>query len=228
MSSSLKLLSQTDNRTKYAVYGWIRQAEKELQIGNIPTKEIGSICILYYRADEIFDSVGSEVILSEDKRTITKTDPTQQDIPVCNYGLIQIPTNGDSICRWDLRINKKEMYSGIRIGLSTTRTMGKFWEIVSNNDTEKNTLCLYSSYAARFDPIESEVQWPDYGKEYGENDVVSIILDLTKRSINYLLNDKDQGIAYENIGRNEDTKYQLLVALESQDDCVEIINFSRS
>ena len=45
---ALKQLKDIDNRTKYAVYGWIRRKEKSLRLLNVPS-QITSICILYYR-----------------------------------------------------------------------------------------------------------------------------------------------------------------------------------
>ena len=36
LMSFLKKLSKIDDKTKYGVHGWIRKAEKELQLGHIP------------------------------------------------------------------------------------------------------------------------------------------------------------------------------------------------
>ena len=97
---SLKLLKQIDKRTKCTVYGWIRELEAALNIPHIPTM-ISSICILYFREDEIFSTIsqnGSE--LSQNKKMITKMD-IDHDNDNNNYGLIMAPSNGDCIYKWD-------------------------------------------------------------------------------------------------------------------------------
>ncbi len=71
MSSSLKSLSTIDARTKYAVYGWIRKSEIELEICHIPMM-LRCICSLYYRDDEVFHTIGNDVKLSKNKKYITK------------------------------------------------------------------------------------------------------------------------------------------------------------
>ena len=48
------LLSKVDKRTKYSVYGWIREYEKALNLSTI-AHIISSISILYFRDDGIFD-----------------------------------------------------------------------------------------------------------------------------------------------------------------------------
>ena len=104
------------------------------------------------------------------------------------------------------------------------RQLGRFWDVIENNDCY-----LYSSIGTRFAVQKGRRRWRNYGncKKYGQNDTVSIILDLRKRTINYLVNEQNQGIAYRNIKKDDETKYQLIVALESKDDCIEIVDFSK-
>ena len=106
-STSLKLLSKTDNYTKYIVYGWIRAAEKDLRMGHVPMA-IDVICILYYRDDDIFDVRACEnVTVSENKKSIICISSLGHNNICCNYGITQILSKDDIICRWDLKINKK-------------------------------------------------------------------------------------------------------------------------
>eukprot|EP01084_Bolivina_argentea_P120755 214093_1 len=48
MAVSLKILSKIDQMVKYAVYGWIRNNEKALELNHIPSL-VSTICILYYQ-----------------------------------------------------------------------------------------------------------------------------------------------------------------------------------
>ena len=93
MASFLKKLSKIDTRTKYGVYGWIRQAEQELQLRHVPLM-ISSICILYYHKDEIFDIVSKDVKLSMDGKSITKLCTGCKNT---NYGINKIASNTDNV-----------------------------------------------------------------------------------------------------------------------------------
>ena len=70
--SLLKRLRKIDQRTKSAVHGWVREHETQLKLSKIPTCII-SICILFFRKDEIFDIFDkTKCKLSLDKKTISK------------------------------------------------------------------------------------------------------------------------------------------------------------
>ena len=81
MSSSFKKLSKIDKRTKYSVYGWIREMEQALDLSQVPMM-ISSICILYFHKDPIFDSnlIGTSTKLSADKKCITKGSTNWENI----------------------------------------------------------------------------------------------------------------------------------------------------
>ena len=66
MTSMLKQLSKVSIHTKYSVYGWVREAETELRMGDIPLM-IQTICILYYRDDDVFDKIDENGFIIESK-----------------------------------------------------------------------------------------------------------------------------------------------------------------
>ena len=105
MSSLLKQLSQIDLRTKCSVYGWIREAEKELTVEHIPLM-LASICVVYVGKidDEIFGIVGEGVNLGKNNKKITKSE-ARQGIRVYNYGIIEIPSNSNVSCEWILKMS---------------------------------------------------------------------------------------------------------------------------
>ena len=55
----LNQLTKIDDRTKHAVYGWIREKQQSLNLNNIPNM-ITAICILFFRKDERFEVVDDE------------------------------------------------------------------------------------------------------------------------------------------------------------------------
>eukprot|EP01084_Bolivina_argentea_P297692 512906_1 len=101
---ALKLLSKIDKRTKYVVFGWIRNNEKTLQLSHIPVM-ISSICILYFRDDEIFAITGTKVKLSNNKKCIEKIKK-EMAWGNSSYGINEISSKDNIVCQWDLKINK--------------------------------------------------------------------------------------------------------------------------
>ena len=111
---SLKKLKSIDKRTKYSVYGWIREKGKKLKIKAVPSI-ISAICILYFREEEIFNIISDNGIeLSENKRMITKIGDDAK-INNNNYGIIKVNSGSGLICRWDLKAIKISDYTMIGI-----------------------------------------------------------------------------------------------------------------
>ena len=90
MAAFLKKLSKIDERTKYGVYGWMRQAEKELQLGYIPLM-IQSICLLYFYEEQMFDIIGKDIKVSKNKKCITKINECGWTNN--SYGITEIESN---------------------------------------------------------------------------------------------------------------------------------------
>eukprot|EP01084_Bolivina_argentea_P033901 62690_1 len=101
---AFKGLSKIDNKTKYTVCGWIRNNEQTLKLNHIPLL-ISSICILYFRDDEIFALIGTKVKLSNNKKCIEKI-ANEDDYHNCSYGINEISSKDNIVCQWDLKINK--------------------------------------------------------------------------------------------------------------------------
>ena len=55
----------------------------------------------------------------------------------------------------------------------------------------------------------------------------STSMDLVSSKLTFLINDKFQINAFDNILKSDDIKYRMLVALYDKDDCVEISAFSK-
>eukprot|EP01084_Bolivina_argentea_P033899 62685_1 len=124
MALCLNKLSKIDKRTKYAVCGWIRNKEKSFKL-NIPLL-ISSICILYFRDDEIFAIIGTKVKLSNNKKCIEKIKK-EMAWGNSSYGINEISSKDNIVCQWDLKINKcTNSYGGnVMIGISSKRGTDK-------------------------------------------------------------------------------------------------------
>ena len=228
MASLLKRLSKIDDRTKDAVNGWIRKQRQSLNLCDVPMM-LCSICILYYHNDEIFEMIAKSVILSKNKKCITKIKN------VCyhsNYGINEISTDSEYEYKWDLKIKEIEISTNVFVGLS------------SKYDTKQHNFCVTDGvnfiYCSDGD-IHHERNhcerdrnipgwdWNKYGNRFVKNDIVSIILDLKRKQINFLVNGIDQGIAYENVKfpASQKIKLRLSVSMCSSGQSVEIVKFSK-
>ena len=210
-----KILSNTDEDTQYTVYGWVRNQEKILKLTNVPVM-ISSICIMYYRKEEIFEIAAEHIKVSKNKRIITNT--VSEGFAHCNvYGGIQISADNDNkkIYEWKLRMNKMTYCCGF--GIASEIYLGRFaiehWQY------------MYRQGGRILDHDEFTGYRENYGPTLKEGDIMKIELDLNRSQIKYLVNDQDLGIAYKDIIRGEDIKYRLCASVGLEETEVEIISF---
>ena len=64
-----------------------------------------------------------------------------------------------------------------------------------------------------------------YTKKYGPNDIVKMELNLPESVLKFWVNDEYQGIAYNDIVKNNETKYKLGVYIYCRGDAVKLISF---
>ena len=208
---AFKLLSQIDKRTKYSVHGWIRRKEKTLGITNIPSM-INAICILYFRDDDIFDVIGDDMKLSANKHKLTKIRDSNPDFN--NYGLNEIISSSKMVYKWDLKMHKQS--GAVMIGISSSK------ESVGFGNDPHFVFCNDGS------ATQDGLGWYSYGQSFQDGDIVSITFDLGNMQTKLTINGKDQpDIRIIQMGGNGIIKYRLYVLLQSVQDCVEIINFSK-
>lgn len=115
MANAFKLLSKIDRKIKYSVYGWIREAEKELKLAHIPTM-LSSICILFCNDFDVFESMGCNLkaikwntcAIAEKEyprySELGAYDRSKCDIKsnIC-YGKNQISSTSNKIFEWKFR-----------------------------------------------------------------------------------------------------------------------------
>ena len=157
-----------DKRTKYAVHGWIRNEEKVLKLNNMPLV-ITTILILYFRDDEIFDTISDKGIqLSENKKIITRI--THHHMTNTNYGATEIPSGNGAICKWDLRVIK-DSSKCIDIGIVSQSILTP-----NKSVTKYNSDCYYSWRSGGYQ--ESHDTFTLNNRlNHGIDDKISIILD---------------------------------------------------
>ena len=221
MASFLKKLSKIDNKTKYGVYGWIMKAEKELQLIHIPVM-ISSICILYYHEDEIFGNVSKETKISKDGKCITKMSKSWSNT---NYGINEIESSADNTYRWDFSLKRLKGHDHMLfIGITAPKQMHTERHICGSD--ERNSSYFRWAFGRNWDPVNEKLIIPKEKVKFYQGDKISMILDLSKSSLAFMINDKFKTIAYDDIKKADNIQYRMFVSIYFPDDCVEMLNFS--
>ena len=227
MASFIKQLNKVDDRTKCGVYGWVRKAEQELSLQHIPMM-ISSIIILYFRDDGIFDVIGDDIELSENKKVIRKIQNDQ-----CwnnnSYGLAKIPSTRQISYKWDLKIKRCDGFKRflsenfIVIGISSKQSPNKDFE---HDQTAIHYAIVLHDKAMMIKSADADNWWDPYGNNDEEIEKLSMYLDLVNKQIKFSINDKDQGIAYKNIKVDANINYRLMISIKAMNNSVEILNFT--
>ena len=218
-----KVLSKIDKRTKYGVYGWIRQAEEELNLDAVPNG-ICSIIILYLRMDDIFSIIGEGIKVTKNGKLLTKLEERAKD-RAC-YGEIEIDSISNGIYQWDLNIY--DLSGWVSFGISSfvasdefgvswlAKTGGYYYGIYV--DVKKRNFDIADTI-----DYDLHVNNIDYISILGA--VVSIYFNANKGELRYSINGSQPQIAHCDIEKGMDIKYRLIVVLSHKDDCVELTNF---
>lgn len=203
-------------RNKYIINGWVRKQNnfKNLRIPTI----IYHLCILYFREEEIFQIISNNgIILSKDRKKITKINQNwNYDYSNTNYGT-EINSQTKFIHTWTLKLVNKIKYLDIIIGITTQINPNKIY------DKGQNTLCYGFCDDHKFSHNENSY----YGKKWMIGDILTINLDLNKKQLYLLINQQNQGIAFENIKSSEKMKYRLFVSLYCIEESVEILQYNK-
>ena len=226
---SLKLLNKIDMRTKYSVYGWIRNKRQLLKLQTIPSM-IQAICILYYKDDEVFDIINDKIIkLSENKKIITRfyMNPKETNHVDNNtsYGMLEIPSNSEAICKWDLKILMANTSDHIFIGVTHKHNKNKNI-CMPGDEIKDNPYYVYgnSSWCKGF---KRKLLIVNKGPFWQNGDKVSIVLDLKHAEMKLEINGIVCGNIFKNIVKSATVTYRLFVAIRDVGAGVEIVDFTK-
>ena len=215
---SLKELSKVNKRTRFKVYGWIREAERELSLNYIPTM-ISNIIILYTRDYDHFHVISDQCQASNNSKCLTKMTKV---LPSCSYGYIVISSQSDTVCEWKIKICK--LRGRIQIGITSSSSENK--SIFRQKDGHHYAI---SKDSYQYNEITNCLHSNPSIPRLNEGDLVSICLNLKERNgqFSITVNDGNECIVYSNVKRGQDISYRLVVMLYKMHDSVEIKNFTK-
>ena len=226
--STLKRLHHIDQEIKFIVCGYIRSEHESLfranaciLFQNVPNS-ITSLCTLYYYLYDYFDLIGSDMKISNDKKTITYNSFTR-DWPNANYGKNIISSTDKCIYKWYLKIRKRE---NIIVSVVSNKNCNPHLYPV-HHDKYYWFFLNPDNLGKLKDHKGSTWQNPEYGKDIKNGDIVCMELNLKRENISFYINGKNLGVAFQNIDIGDDIDYRLCVTLRDLGSFVTIMKFTQ-
>ena len=235
MSTSFNLLKYVDDKSRDLAFGYIRTMENKLQQPNqfeIP-REIKNLCLMYYFEFEQFYEYDETVLKVSSSSEHRHNDIVQQIATGCWYSvytrfIIDPEQQPNAIYIWRVQFTRPiERYK------KASPAIG----IVSAEHNPLNSYC-FMSYDHQFYCWQTAWQnarttkqkgdstlSPEYGGQKGldTGDIVTIELDIKNKWLRFYLNDRDLGIAHENI--NMDYKYKLGISFAHFGHKMQLLDF---
>lgn len=131
---------------------------------------------------------------------------------------------GSGRAEWDLTI-EFESFGGISIGIYRQDLRDR--DNINSLPTEETfTYTPHGfGYANKTGAFTHNKERKKYGQRYRHGDKITIRLDLQSRTLHFLINDEDQGLAYEGLPKGA---YRLACCMQFQEQKVSITRFYSS
>eukprot|EP01084_Bolivina_argentea_P080345 145561_1 len=226
------------------IHGYIRCIDNSLRSSkwylfqNIP-ESIVTFCLLYCINEDFMQTEhGTEhgtdkITVSDNCKTVTRI-PRGPDWGCKVYGKNTIPSTSKIICDWYIKIitagGPYKSHAAIKIGIDSR------WPWKHKNDKLGIEGIIDPPYyyfngysgiiSSREEDFTTNSNAQSYGKTFGEDDIVRLSLNLSKRCVSYFINKEMLGVAFGNVIMDESIEYKLCVQLCDQNACVEIVNFT--
>ena len=217
-----RMYKACDENTQLTVSGYMRHSQTLLPSNENPYYTIPDlvtyILLAFYCQREYWDDIAKECVLSEDKRTITRTHG--QGWENTSFVNIEVDSMEQCVARWYIRIDKA-IKRHIMIGIVGDRT---------NTDQGLVGKYDYGYWGNNGHAKYGGAGWFSYGALFGQNefyDVICCILDLKNKEISWCKNGKNQGIACRNIEYRKGLKYRLGISMYFGGSSCSIIKFQK-
>ena len=200
MPLSLKRMKRINTKTKFAVFGFLRESEQKLSLLIIPTM-IYYLCLAYYYQGEYFERCTNGMEISTDKLTVTheynRAFGRIYDVrTICHQWVDSIK---EQVVKWKLKINQKGKLMLIQIR--------------SNDNVEQRfPVPSYGFYnfcnTITYDRSSKKL---NFGIEFDTGDIVTVALNTKERTIGVIKNGDKICIIWKNIKIDQTIQYKLCV-----------------
>ena len=140
---SFKMLQQVSLRNQYSCYGWIRNNENILNLSHVVPDLVKSICVLYFRDEEIFNktSTTAMITLSSSKKIISRSN-RETGFGITNIANTWILDNG--FCNY---VNEASLHNNHGINeINSDQEITVEWLLKANLTYPNNSVRQGSNY----------------------------------------------------------------------------------
>ena len=222
MAFNLEVAKKVDHKTRDIINGYIRNAQKllpENSFYNISSL-IQTIIMIYCYNPEYFTIHGKGLKLNENKDTIQFMEQYMTLNAYTAYGNIAINKYDQGIFIWKFKIVKPLRVAIIAIGIDSSQKKHP-----NLHFAHADTPCYgYQSYGntsrepptgLRLCTVLDDNNDTNYGCIYSnDRDEIIMEFDMNDKTLRYLVNGKDQGIAFNNITFDNNEEYTMCVSLD--------------
>eukprot|EP01084_Bolivina_argentea_P188006 323728_1 len=221
--SLLSNVKQADKRSKYTVFGYIREMESNFNLENIPML-ISYLCLSYHydpeyiskARDDAFEISKNRLIITS-KKTICFRDHTIY----CNQW---IHSMSNVIAKWTFKINyvpNASSIDGIYFGLASEQNDNGIYNDFSNSKAANYAVSdCGDKYTHDAESITENVG------ELHSNDEVTYTLDLQNATFGCKINNNNELILFEYIKQSNDIKYKMVIQIAGKGGSVTLKNFT--
>ena len=213
------LLKDVDEVDKFLVQGYFRKYALKQHNLDIPSAII-VYCILYgfWVIEHFAKCDENRIKISSDGRTIQRYNYNGSHSTT--YGSWIIPsTNASYIYKFTFKIIKKRGYDSIVIGIDESKCK---WISDWYGEHQTTTNYGYSSDGYRYSGASTKAE--RWGESYTTDDVITMELNLSTKTLNYYKNDKYLGCAFENIKTDEYLSYCIAIYVQWESEIVQLIS----
>jgi len=164
---------------------------------------------------EYFRISGDNIAIINDCRTIKKF---RSGIHTA-YGKYIVHSVSDDIYQWTLRIDRGGNGGELVIGIASKIMTCLNESFYQYDEFENYSLNVCNGY------IVTQNMFEQYSMKSQSNDIVRMELNMRLCTLSYYINGQFQGIAYDEIEKNESVCYQLAVSLEGDQDGITLLDF---
>ena len=225
---NLSELKNIDKKTRYIVDGFIHESQALFPTDNVYyniPELINQICLIFYYIQECWDEeLCKKHFVINDNTIVLKCAVGDEyngwNRRYKNAFLSQDITEG--IHHYRFKIVNKDVGYGLDIGICKTSKMNALSDYFTKQ--HENGYAYNCVGGELYGGFSSNKMTTFVRQRCGTNDTIDIFIDLDKSEIRYTVNDKDLGIAFNDIAKVE---YRVAVSIKRERDKLQLLLYEQ-